>query len=108
MSVRAFFRAAKVEQAAPPHDTIHLKVFYPAQLSASDRELNSGEVPADPQRSPFPVVILFNGFNCGAEIYQWLALKLVERGLVVVTFNLLQEDPFSISRLPSHRNKSVL
>ncbi|OKH23151.1 alpha/beta hydrolase family protein [Chroogloeocystis siderophila] len=86
MSVRAFFQVAKVENAASPYDTIHLKVFYPAQRSASPQEQDMGIVPADEGRSPFKVVIFFNGINCGPEIYQWLTVKLAECGLVVVTF----------------------
>jgi hypothetical protein len=57
MSVRAFFQVAKVENAAFPYDTIHLKVFYPAQRSASPQEQDMGIVPADEGRSPFKVVI---------------------------------------------------
>jgi pimeloyl-ACP methyl ester carboxylesterase len=92
MSVRAIFRAATVEDAASPYDTIQLKVFYPAQLSGSEQEQNFGVVPADSQRSPFQVVILLNGINCGPEAYQWLAIKLAERGLVAVTFSWIAED----------------
>ncbi|MGK7878266.1 MAG: alpha/beta hydrolase family protein [Xenococcaceae cyanobacterium] len=91
MTVRALWRAAKVESAQPPYDTIHLKIFYRAQMSGSDRERELGIVPADPQQAPFPVVIFFNGVNCGPELYQWLAVKLVERGHVVVTFSWVAE-----------------
>lgn len=90
--VRAFFRAAKVESAQPPYDTIHLKVLYPARISGSELERDQGIVPANPEQAPFPVVIFFNGFNCGSEVYQWLAVKLVERGLVVVTFAWVAEN----------------
>ena len=92
MNVRALFRAATVEDASSPYDTIHLKVFYPAQMSGSDQEQNLGIVPADSQHSPFKVVIFFNGINCGSELYQWLAVKLAERGLVVVTFSWVAEN----------------
>lgn len=34
-TIRAFFRAVKVENAQPPYDTFHLKVFYPARMSGS-------------------------------------------------------------------------
>lgn len=47
MTVRTLFRAAKVAAAAPPYDTLHLKVFYPARSSGSDQEQNMGNVPAD-------------------------------------------------------------
>lgn len=92
MAVRALFQAVRVETAASPYDTIQLKVFYPAQMSGSDQEQNLGIVPADSQQAPFAIVILFNGINCGSELYQWLAVKLAERGLVVVTFSWIAEN----------------
>lgn len=101
MTIRAFFRAAKVESAQAPYDTIHLKVFYPAKMSGGDRERNMGIVPADSKQAPFPVVIFFNGVNCHSEMYQWLAVKLAERGLVVVTFSWVSENiPGMISISP--------
>ncbi len=100
-TVRAFWRAAKVESAQPPYDTVQLKIFYPARMSGGDLEKDMGIVPADPQQAPFPVVIFFNGFNCDAQLYQWLAVKLAERGLVVVTFNWVAENlPGIISLTP--------
>jgi pimeloyl-ACP methyl ester carboxylesterase len=92
MNVRALFRAAIVEDACSPYNTIHLKVFYPAQIEGSDPEKNLGIVPADSQQSPFKVVIFFNGINCDAQLYQWLAVKLAKRGLVVVTFSWVAEN----------------
>ncbi|MGL5878242.1 MAG: dienelactone hydrolase, partial [Xenococcaceae cyanobacterium] len=92
MDVRAFYRAAKVETANPPYDTIHLKVTYPAKMSSSEMENNSGIIPADRDKAPFPVVIFLNGYNCGAEMYQWLAIDLARRGLVVVTYNWITKD----------------
>jgi pimeloyl-ACP methyl ester carboxylesterase len=93
MIVRAFFEAAKVASAAPPYDTLHLKVFYPAQMSGSEIERNMGVVPADPGRAPFPVAIFFSGFDCEARTYQWLAVRLAERGLAVVLFNWVAAFP---------------
>lgn len=92
MNVKAIFQAATVEDASPPYNNIHLKVFYPAQMSGSELEQNRGIVAADSQRSPLKVVILFNGFNCGPEQYQWLAIKLAAHGLVVVTFSWIAEN----------------
>lgn len=92
MSVKAIFQAAKVDGVASPYDTIHLKVFYPAQMSGNSPEQNMGVFPADSQRSPFKVVIFFNGINCSIESYQWLAIKLAESGLVVVTFSWVAEN----------------
>ncbi len=90
MTIRAFFRAAKVENAQSPYDTIHLKVFYPAQM-LEKIDVNQDIAPADATKAPFPVVIFLSGFKCGMEMYQWLAIKLAERGLVVVTFNWIEE-----------------
>ncbi len=92
MTVRALFEAAKVEGGVSPYDTLHLKVFYPAQTLEATRGQNIGMVPADQQQAPFKVVILFNGINCGPELYQWLAVKLAERGLAVVTFSWIAEN----------------
>lgn len=91
MNVRSLFQAAKVENASSPYDTIHLKVFYPSQAPGSNQE-QIGIFPADSQQSPFKVVIFFNGVNCGGESYQWLAIKLAERGFVVVTFSWVAEN----------------
>ncbi len=85
--IRAFFETAITN--LPTCDTIYLKVFYPAATLGSEQEKTTLIVPADAQKAPFPVVIFFNGYNCEAFIYQWLAEKLAERGLVVVTFNYI-------------------
>jgi hypothetical protein len=90
--VRAFWRAVKIESASPPYDTIHLKVFYPARMSASEVERDWGIVPADCQQAPFPIVIFFNGVNCSPEIYQWLAVQLAQQGIVTVTFAWVAEN----------------
>jgi dienelactone hydrolase len=101
MKVRAFWRAVKVESAAPPYDTMHLKVLYPALFSEGESQRNFSVVPADPKQAPFPVVIFFGGANCGLEMYQWLAVQLAERGLVVVIFNWVAENlPGAISLTP--------
>ncbi|MBD2487685.1 dienelactone hydrolase [Aulosira sp. FACHB-615] len=86
MKVRAFFQAATVENISPPYNSIHLKVFYP------EPEQNLSLVATETQASKFPVVILFNGINCGPEMYQWLAVKLAEFGLVIVTFSWIAEN----------------
>lgn len=93
MTVRMFFRAAKVATAQSPYDTLHLRVFYPAQMSGSEIARNQGVVPADSQQAPFPVVIFFNGMNCSPEMYQWLAVQLAKRRLVVVTFSWVAGNP---------------
>lgn len=91
MIVRAFFTAVKVEGYAAPYDTLHMKVYYPAALTGSDVERNTGNVAADRTRAPFPIVVFLSGVNVGAEAYGWLAECLVQRGMVFVTFNWVGE-----------------
>lgn len=91
MTVRALFEAAKVEGSTSPYDTLHLKVLYPETLDAAQGK-SIGMPLADRQQAPFKVVILFNGINCGPELYQWLAINLAERGLAVVTFSWIAEN----------------
>jgi alpha-beta hydrolase superfamily lysophospholipase len=99
MTVQAFWKATKVESAQSPYDTIQLKVFYPALTPDNQQTFSS--YPADQTEAPFPVVIFFSGVNCNLAMYEWLALKLVSRGLIVVLFNLLGESfPGSISLTP--------
>ncbi|AFY33475.1 alpha/beta hydrolase [Calothrix sp. PCC 7507] len=101
MPVSAFFEAAKVEGTQSPYDTIHLKILYPGQMSGNDLAKNMGIVPVDTEKAPFPVVIFFNGFNCDAQQYRWLAVKLAECGLVVVLFNWVAQNlPGIISLTP--------
>lgn len=108
MSVRAIFQAAKVDGIVAPYDTIHIKVFYPAQMSSDRLSQNMGNFPADVQQSPFPIVIFFNGIDCGIEQYQWLAVKLAERNLVVVTFSwIAQNIPGIVSITPGVEIKNL-
>lgn len=92
MTIRAFYRATTVDTAQPPYNTLHLKVFYPAQLSSSDSEQDQGMVAVNSQLAPFPVVILFNGVNCSPDVYQWLAVDLAQQGLVTLTFAWVAEN----------------
>ena len=92
MTVRAFFRAVKVESAHPPYDNITLKVSYPALLSDSVEARNSGRMPADTTHAPFPVVIFMPGINVEPAVYQWLANALATKGLVVVTYSWIAEE----------------
>lgn len=99
--IRAIYRSALVTGAQPPYDTMMLKVFYPAAPTGSAEDQNSGVIPADAAGAPFPVVILMPGVNVGMEGYQWLAVRLAEAGLVVVTYNWVAEDmPGYISLTP--------
>ena len=99
MIVQAFWQATKVETAQPPYDTIQFKVFYPT--STSEPQQTVTENPVNQAQAPFPVVVFFSGINCNLAMYEWLALKLVPRGLVVVLFNWLAENiPGQISLTP--------
>ena len=99
MTIRAFWKATKVESAQEPYDTIHLKVMYPAQISANQHPFASDTV--DRTKAPFPIVIFFSGANCDSLMYQWLAVKLVESGSIVILFNWLAENiPGIISLTP--------
>lgn len=96
MIVQACWRATKVAKAQPPYDTIQLKVFYPEFTSDSEQTSSANGI-----KAPFPVVIFFSGVNCNLAMYEWLALDLVPRGLVVVLFNWLGENiPGNISLTP--------
>lgn len=102
MQIRAFFEAAKVVgDTQSPYDAIHLKIFYPAMMTGTHLEKDMGIIPVNAEQAPFPVVIFFNGANCDAQLYQWLAVKLAQRGLVVVMFNwVAQVMPGIISLTP--------
>jgi dienelactone hydrolase len=101
MVVRALFQAAQVPGVNPPYSTLHLKIFYPAQESDSEQARSIGIIPADSRQAPFPVVVFFSGFNCGQEVYQWLAVKLAARGMVVVTYDwVTQSSPGAIGLTP--------
>jgi dienelactone hydrolase len=86
-SIRAVYQAATIEHADPPHNTLQLKIYYPASEPAESFDpLPRGNSTNFPY-SPFPVVIFFSGVNCSQESYRWLAMTLVPQGFVVVTFD---------------------
>ncbi|UGY91941.1 alpha/beta hydrolase family protein [Streptomyces gobiensis] len=89
--VRSLWWARRVPGLKEPFDTVHLRVFYPARHTGSDAERLTGEVPADPSRAPYPVVLLLPGINIGQDAYRWLALALAEKGLITVTADLVGE-----------------
>lgn len=99
--VRGFFEAAQIPGYLAPYDTIQMKILYPAKRSGNDLETNMGIMPVDSEKAPFPVIIFFNGFNCEAQQYEWLGVKLAECGMVVVLFNWVMENlPGIISMTP--------
>ncbi|MEO6060574.1 MAG: dienelactone hydrolase [Thermoflexales bacterium] len=89
--IRSLYSAARVDAATAPYDTIHLKIYYPAELSGSqDKHMSDNVVPRK-AGAPFPVLVFFNAINLGPEAYHWLAVALAERGLAVATFGWVGE-----------------
>lgn len=89
--IRSLYHAVRLPHAPAPHDTLHLKVYYPARPANTDQERMTGIIPADRARAPLPVVLFLNGINVGIEGYHWLACGLAERGLVVVLYTHVAE-----------------
>jgi pimeloyl-ACP methyl ester carboxylesterase len=104
LTVRALFRVAALAGVPAPYDRASLKIFYPAAPKNSAEERNSGMVPCDSSRAPFPVVVLLPGINVGPESYSWLAHGLAENGYVVVSYQVIAEEmPGYISLTPGLR-----
>jgi len=98
--VRALLRVAKVKEASALYDSINLKIFYPA-LAGNEVERESSVLPADSAQASFPVVVFLPGVNMGADQYQWLAVDLAQRGLVVVLMAWIAENlPGRVSYSP--------
>lgn len=98
--VRAFYRSATVKGYSAPYDSLSIKVYYPCNYGDSFEERNTGAIPADNSRAPFPVVILLPGINLSHEASAWLANSLAESGCVVLTYSwitLEMADMISIS-----------
>lgn len=90
-SVRCIHWAARVPSAEPPFDNAHLRIFYPAKATGNDLERNTGMIPADADKAPFPVIVFFSGNNVGQEAYRWLAVVLAKAGYATVTFDWVGE-----------------
>lgn len=89
--VRTARTAVRVPGAEAPYDTVHLTVRYPARPPQDSVEQMSGQLQADPDGAPFPVVVLVSGVNVAADSYRWLAFELVEAGFVVVGYDWVGE-----------------
>lgn len=99
--VRAIFRSVRIPGLIAPNDTAHLKIHYPAMLTGSDMERDTGLVASVGDDRLFPIIILLPGINVGPEGLGWLAQSLCARGLVVVTYSLIGEElPGQISLTP--------
>ncbi len=90
--VRAFYRAAKAPDRAAPHDTLTLKVYYPSKYGDTPAERDTGFIPADAGRAPFPAAIILPGINISPEAYGWLATALARAGFVAVTYSWVTVD----------------
>ncbi len=89
--IRAIFHATALPNASLPYNTLHLKIYYPAEPINSDAERMSGVILADKSSAPMPVVIFFNGINVGIESYHWLAVKLAEANIITVMYTHVAE-----------------
>jgi len=87
--VRAVFDALRVESLAPPLDTVHFRVSYPAAEPNPEADPTLGLVKPDPHQLPLPVVVIHPNFNCGQELYLWLAHGLAVAGFAAVTFDFV-------------------
>ena len=86
------YRSAKVAGQQAPYDSLTLKVYYPCRFTDSAAERSSGQVPADANRAPFPIVILLPEENTPQDCYGWIANELAQAGLVAVTYSWIYED----------------
>jgi predicted dienelactone hydrolase len=91
MMIRSLFHATTIPGARPPHNTLHLKICYPAAPENSEAERMTGVISADKSAEPLPVVIFFNGINVGIESYHWLAVRLAEARIVTVLYTHIAE-----------------
>ncbi len=89
--IRALYYAAKLPQGSPPFDALHIKIYYPALPTESERERMTGSIPADLSHAPMPVVLFFNGINIGIESYHWLAVALARAHFVTVLYTHVAE-----------------
>ena len=85
--VRAVYRAAQVEDCEAPYDNLTLKVHYPCDYGDSFEERDTGFIPPDTSRAPFPVVIIMPGVNISQEAYGWIAQELAQAGFAAVTYS---------------------
>ena len=90
--VRALYRTARAPDRTAPHDTLTLKVYYPSKYGDTPAERDTGFIPADDARAPFPVAIVMPGINISQEAYGWLAAALARAGFAAVTYSWVTID----------------
>lgn len=87
--VRALYRAARVAGREAPYDNLTLKIYYPCNYGGSFEERDTGFIPPDRARAPFPVVVVMPGINISHEAYGWIAQELAKAGFAAVTYSWL-------------------
>lgn len=94
MTARALFGAIAVEGHKAPYDRLQYKLYYPARLADENNlaQVNMGEVPADAEAAPFPVLIFCPGTNVSPDGYAWLAVQLAEHGIATLLYSWVKED----------------
>ena len=85
--VRAVYRAAKVAGRDAPYDNLTLKIYYPCHYGDTFEERDTGFVPPDESRAPFPVVLIMPGVNISMEAYGWVAQELAKAGFAVAVYS---------------------
>lgn len=85
--LQTLVRAVRLEGAAAPYDTIHVRVTYPA----SDAEPVDavGTLAPAVDLAPFPVVLWSPGMNTDPSYYRWLGNEISRAGFAFVTFTFL-------------------
>ena len=100
--VRAVFRSARLPDVSGPSGTLHIKLYYPAVYGDTPAERNTGEIPPDLLKAPFPIVIFAPGINLAPDSYAWMARGLAAKGYAVAVFhNIAEPMPGHISLGPA-------
>ncbi len=84
--VRALYRAVAVPGREAPYGNLTIKAYYPCRFGNSFEERDTGFVPPDDSRAPFPVAIIMPGVNIAQEAYGWIAQELAKAGFLAVTY----------------------
>ena len=82
--MQTLVRAARVDGAEAPYDTLHLTLTYPA-IDAHPID-KVGTLGPDRDLAPYPLVLWFPGMNVDPSYYRWLGEAVAAAGFVFVTF----------------------
>jgi dienelactone hydrolase len=89
--IRCLHGATTIPDIAPPYNTVHFRIFYPAHYTGTDAERLTGSLPPDLTDAPWPVVVILPGINVGSEGYRWIAERLAANGIAAVTYSFVTE-----------------